>query len=130
MAENYYAPCREFELCNELVEKYWKAGKYEECFHGHLPLAEQGYALAECQVGYFYWEGLGVQRDMEKAFYWTERAAFHGDRDGQYNLGEFYEKGLGKVAPDLEKAKFWYRKAAAQNQAEALKKCAEYGVCL
>lgn len=67
-----------------------------------MELAEKGYPLAECQVGYFYLEGLGVEKDLPKAFYWTERAATHGDWDGQYNLGSFYEDGVG-VAQDLEK---------------------------
>ena len=49
----------------------------------------RGYPLAECQIGYFYYEGLGVEKDLEKALYWTRRAAEHGDRDGQYNLAEF-----------------------------------------
>ena len=85
--ESYYTPCKEFDACNELIERYWKTGQYEHCFRGHLQLAEKGYPLAECQVGYFYLEGIGVQKNLEKAFYWTERAAQHGDRDAQFNLG-------------------------------------------
>ena len=72
--ESYYTPCKEFDACNELIERYWKTGQYEQCFRGHLQLAEKGYPLAECQVGYFYLEGIGVQKNLEKAFYWTERA--------------------------------------------------------
>lgn len=71
--ESYYTPCKEFDACNELIERYWKTGQYEQCFRGHLQLAEKGYPLAECQVGYFYLEGIGVQKNLEKAFYWTER---------------------------------------------------------
>ena len=99
--ESYYTPCKEFDACNELIERYWKTGQYEQCFRGHLQLAEKGYPLAECQVGYFYLEGIGVQKNLEKAFYWTERAAQHGDRDAQFNLGWFYENGI-VVAKDLE----------------------------
>ena len=111
MAESYYKPCAEFYRCNELIEKYWESKQYDKCFAGHMELAEKGYPLAECQVGYFYLEGLGVEKDLPKAFYWTERAATHGDWDGQYNLGSFYEDGVG-VAQDLEKAKYWYKAAA------------------
>ena len=92
--ESYYTPCKEFDACNELIERYWKTGQYEQCFRGHLQLAEKGYPLAECQVGYFYLEGIGVQKNLEKAFYWMERAAQHGDRDAQFNLGWFYENGI------------------------------------
>lgn len=95
MDDNYYKPCKEFDECNELIYKYFLKGKYRECFEGHLQLAESGYPLAECQVGYFYFEDVGVEKDLEKAIYWTNRSALHGDRDGQYNLAWFYEEGIG-----------------------------------
>ena len=124
MADNYYKPCRELELCNELIEKYWKTKQYEKCFEGHLALAQQGYALAECQVGFFYLEGFGVEKDIKKALYWTERAANHGDWDAQYNLGAMFEEGLG-VEKDMEKATYWYKQAPLQNHKAAVDKCRE-----
>ena len=64
MSESYYKPCRELDICNELIEKYFNTQQYEKCFEGHLILAEQGYPLAECQIGYFYYDGLGVEKDL------------------------------------------------------------------
>lgn len=61
-----YKPCSEFDRYNDLIEKYWITEKYRKCFDGHLILAEQGYSLAECRVGYFYYEGLGVEKDLRK----------------------------------------------------------------
>ncbi len=127
MSNQYYRPCRELDICSELIEKYFNTKQYEKCFEGHLALAEQGYPLAECQVGYFYCEGLGVEKNLEKAVYWTRRAADHGDRDGQCNLAWFYEEGIG-VERDMEQAMFWYRQAALQKNDLAVKKCAELGV--
>ena len=66
MTESYYKLCRELDICNELIEKYFNTQQYEKCFEGHLALAEQGYPLAECQIGYFYYNGLGVEKDLEK----------------------------------------------------------------
>ena len=123
----YYKPCPEFDRCNELIRKYWESKQYDLCFAGHMELAEKGYPLAECQIGYFYLEGLGFQKDLAKAFYWTKRAADHGDRDGQYNLGLFYEDGIG-VERDLGKAKIWYKAAAQQGQDLAIDKCRKYQV--
>ena len=74
MAETYYKPCSEFDRCNELIEKYWNTKQFEKCFEGHMELAEKGYPLAECQVGYFFYDGIGVEKDADKAFYWTQRA--------------------------------------------------------
>lgn len=123
----YYKPCQEFDICNELMEKYWNTKQYDKCFVGYLPLAEQGYPLAECQIGYFFLEGLGVEKDLEKAFYWTERAANHGDRDGQSNLAWFYEEGVF-VDVDIEKAKHWYKLSAQQGQTISIEKCKEYDI--
>ena len=127
MADSYYEPCAELDICNELIEKYFKTKQYEKCFEGHLDLANKSYPLAECQVGYFYLDGLGVEKDLSKALYWTERAASHGDRDGQYNLAWFYENGIG-VDADTEKARHWYKKAALQGHDLAIAKCKEFGI--
>ncbi len=129
MSENYYKPCREFDICNDLIEKYFNTQQYEKCFEGHLVLAEQGYPLAECQIGYFYHEGLGVEKDSEKALYWTRRAADHNDRDAQFNLAWFYENGVG-VERDMEKAAFWYRKSALQGDDMAIEKCRSLSISL
>lgn len=123
----YYVPCREYDECNRLIEEYFKTEQYEKCFAGHLALAEGGYPLAECQVGYFYLEGLGVEKDLSQAFSWTKRAAEHGDRDAQFNLAGFFEEGTGTNV-DLEQAKYWYWQAARQNHDLALEKCQGLGI--
>ena len=46
MSSGYYKPCRELDLCNELIEKYFNARQYAKCFEGHLSMAEQRYPLA------------------------------------------------------------------------------------
>lgn len=129
MAQSYYKPCREFDICNELIEKYFNTQQYQKSFEGHLELAKEGYPLAECQIGYFYYEGLGVEKNLDKAIYWTRRAAEHQDRDGQFNLAWFYEKAIG-VEYDLEQALFWYRLAALQKHDKAIQKCQEYDIDL
>ena len=127
MASRYYAPCRELEICDSLFSQYWEAGEYGRIFSGLLPLAEQGYPLAECQVGYFYAQGLGVERDLDRALLWTRRAAEHGDRDGQFNLGCFYGEGT-VLARDMEQAALWYQRAARQGHAEAAERLRALGV--
>ena len=29
MASAYYKPCKEFDICNELIEKYWETSVYK-----------------------------------------------------------------------------------------------------
>ncbi len=57
----------------------------------------------------FYWAGLGVEKNLEKAFYWTQRSAMHGDWDAQFNLRKFYEEGYS-VEIDMDKASIGIRK--------------------
>ena len=45
ITEPYYKSCRELDICNELIEKYFNTRQYKKCFEGHLALAEQGYPL-------------------------------------------------------------------------------------
>lgn len=130
MAYEYYKKCSALEACNRLIDEHWEKKEFAECFAGHMSFAEKGYALAECQIGYFYEEGLGTARDKQQALYWTERAAFHGDRDGQCNLAEFYEDGIFGLEKSKELAKFWYAKAAEQGHDMAIEKCREYGVAV
>lgn len=123
----HYEPCPEFDKCNELIERHFQTGQYEACFAGHLELAEKGYPLAECQVGYFYHEGLGTPVDLEQSFYWTQRAALHGDVDAQFNLAEwFYVPGV-VVEKDLDKAAEWLRKVAAQGDPDGARRLRELG---
>lgn len=128
MADSYYKPCKELDRCLELDKKYWNDEQYDKWFSGYLLIAkETGYPLAECQVGYAYLEGIGVEKDIKKALTWTTLSAEHGDRDGQCNLAYIYEEGFcGSV--DLDKAKYWYKQAALQNHDLAIEKCKELGI--
>lgn len=129
MSDNYYKPCDELTKCLE-IDKFWNKQQFTEWFKGYLKLAEQtSYPLAECQVGYAYLDGVGVEKDMQKALYWTTRSAEHGDRDGQFNLAFIYEEALCGEK-NIEKAKFWYKQAALQNHDLAMEKCAELGIDL
>ena len=73
----YYQPCPEYDECNRLINEYFETKQYEKCFQGHLPLAEKGYPLAECQfnLACFYEEGIGTGIDMEAAKVWYGKAA-------------------------------------------------------
>lgn len=120
-------PCPELERCDELIARYFAAGDYQTCFKGHMKLALKGYPLAECQIGYFYMQGLGVERNYTKALYWNQRAAKHGDRDAQCNLAEQYEKGLG-IQPNPELAGYWYGISAKNGCRDAIEKCKALGI--
>src|SRR5215813_2364104 len=76
-----------------------------------LPLAEQGDASAQTNVGEIFEKGLGVPPDYAAAAEWYRRAAERGYSRAAISLGNLYEQGHG-VPKDPVQALGWYRKAA------------------
>ena len=52
--------------------------------------AEHGDAVSQDNLGIFYSDGLGVQKDQVVAFSWFMKSAEQGDAGGQHNLGNCY----------------------------------------
>jgi len=80
--------------------------------------AEAGDAAAQYELGRSYVRGMGVQRDMNKAYEWWLKSASQGNRDGQFGLALMFDAGEG-VNQSFSSALVWYRKAAEQNDARA-----------
>lgn len=73
--------------------------------------AEKGYAPAQNYLGFKYYRGEGIGKDIGKGLYWMEKAAMQGDPKGANNLGWMLSEGEG-VIRDYVKAAFWLRRAA------------------
>lgn len=95
-----------------------QAGKLEEAFAMTMLAAEQGYAGAECNVGYHYHHGLGIEASEASARLWYARSAAKGDLIAQCNLGFMHADGCGG-AVDLDEAKRLFARAAAQGDKAA-----------
>ena len=80
--------------------------------------AEQNYPDAQYELGCAYYNGAGVEKDIEEAIKWIRKAAEQNDADAQFSLGDSYGNGKGVTKDDIEAAK-WYRKAAEQDQTDA-----------
>jgi TPR repeat protein len=104
------------------------------CFHTGSPDCEQndaaaakylrmasmaGDATASVNLGQFYHEGLGVQKDDNVAVSFYRSAAAKGSAEAEYNLGIFYEQGWGVPKKDDALAMKWFEHAANQGQVEA-----------
>ena len=95
----------------------YEDGDYATALQEWRPLAEQGDAGAQFNLGVMYMNGYGVPQDYAEAVRWYRLAAEQEYADAQNNLGVMYEKGQG-VSQDYERAMELYRKAA--NQGDAL----------
>jgi hypothetical protein len=89
-----------------------RQGNYEAALKEWLPLAEDGNASAQFNVGQLYRLGRGVPRNFTLAGQWYEKAAYQWHSAARHNLAVLYEKGLG-VPVNYEKAFEWYEKAAS-----------------
>jgi len=83
-------------------------------------LAKQGDQDAVFLLGRAYWDGLGLDRDYEKAVDWYRKAAEAGNSEAMNNLGISYRDGKG-VPQNNEKAAEWFSKAAKAGNSWALK---------
>ena len=78
--------------------------------------AEQGYALAQINLGLCYAKGEGVPQDQVEAVKWFRKAAEQGHTRAQYKLGVCYTNGDGVLKDDVE-AYAWFNLSADTNPA-------------
>lgn len=77
----------------------------------YMAAAERGDAVAQAELGYCYYYGLGVTVNYYEAVKWYRKAAAQNNAMALNNLGYCYEKGKGVTKDEYESTK-WYRKAA------------------
>jgi len=86
---------------------------YDTALKEWRPLAEQGDADAQFNLGVMYDMGLGVPQDYQEAVRWYRRAAEQGNAGAQNNLGFMYGNAQG-VPKDYVLVHMWLNLAAAQ----------------
>ena len=91
----------------------YKRGDYAATLRELRPLAEQGNANAQFNLGLLYYNGWGVPQVYAKAVKWFRKAAEQGKAKAQSYLGLMYYDGWG-VPQDYAEAVKWFRKAAEQ----------------
>src|SRR3990172_7650549 len=73
----------------------YELGDYATALRLMRPLAEQGDALAQYNLGVMYENGQGVPQDYAEAVKWYRKAADQGVALAQSNLGFAYANGQG-----------------------------------
>jgi TPR repeat protein len=96
----------------------YDSGDYATALREWEPLAKQGYASAQHNLGLMYENGQGVLQDYKTAVNWYRLAAEQGDAYAQKGLGLMYSKGRG-VSQNKKTAVKWYRLAAEQGDVGA-----------
>jgi TPR repeat protein len=91
----------------------YERGDYAEAMRLLWPLAEQGDATAQFNLGLMYNDGQGVPQDYAEAVRWHRLSAAQGHVGAQNNLGKMYAEGQG-VRQDYAEARRLFRLSAEQ----------------
>lgn len=94
------------------------SGDYALAYRLLRPLAEDGDARAQFNLGYMIAHGWGVPQDDATAVGWYRKAADQGLPIAQHYLGMAYAYGDGVAVDDAEAVR-WYRRAADQGFSSA-----------
>jgi len=97
-----------------------RSGDYATALREWTPLAEQGDATAQYNLGVLYDNGWGVAQDYRTAVKLYRLAAEQGHANAQSNLGGMYGNGKG-VPQDYVRAHMWFNIAASSGQKIAVK---------
>jgi len=97
----------------------YNAGDYATALRLWRPLAEQGDARAQNNLGVMYENAKGVPQDINEAVRLYRLAAAQGYGGAQYNLGLVYAIGRGGVQRDPLRAYMWFTLAAMSQSGNA-----------
>jgi len=89
----------------------YNAGDYKTALEIWQPLADQGNARAQNNLGVMYENGKGVPQNIAEAVRWYRLAAQQGYAGAQNNLGLIYAIGRG-IRRDPIRAYMWFSLAA------------------
>jgi hypothetical protein len=96
----------------------YNRGDFATALSSFRPLAEQGSASAQLNLGLMYSKGEGVPENDTEAVRWYRLAADQGHPKAQYNLGNSYANGTG-VPQNHAEAVRWFRLGADRGDAKA-----------
>jgi TPR repeat protein len=105
----------QFEKGNAAFQR----GDYMTAMRLWRPLADQGDAKAQYEVGFLYSSGLLGKSNYAEAIRWWRLAADQHHEGAQYQLGYAYENGMGVMQNHTEALK-WYCRAAEQGHGAAM----------
>ena len=93
---------------------------YETAYKLILPLAEQGDAQAQYNLGVMYDKGRGIPQDYKEAIKWYRLSAEQGFAKAQNNLALMYALGQG-VPQDYLLAHMWWDLSGSNGYEDAVK---------
>ena len=106
----------------ELGQVHARRQSYSQAAYWFRRAAEGGHVEAMLEIGVLYQEGRGVRRNQATATGWFHEAAENGHAEMQFHLGHYYRFNFPMEMDwedAIERAAYWYRRAALQDHAGA-----------
>ena len=93
------------------------AQDYGEAARWFSAAAEQGHILAQSNMGAYYWAGRGVEKDLNKAYFWALLAQSGGDDASRVRV-PFLASRLSEteILADQNKANEWFKTHRSHNK--------------
>jgi uncharacterized protein len=100
----------------------YSRGEYKTALERWEPLAKQGDAKCQYNLGLMYFNGKGVDQDYSEALKWYRLSGEQGIVQAQLKLGEMCLQGEG-VNKDIVQAHKWFNIAGASGDEDGRKNC-------
>jgi hypothetical protein len=97
-----------------------RTGDFAEAYCIMRPLAENGDADAQYNIGWMYMNGYGLRVNDSLALEWWQKAAEQGHSDASFSIGMLYSLGDGEVSKDSDAAIDNYLVAAIDGHEDAI----------
>jgi len=97
-----------------------RVGDFAEAYCIIRPMAEDGDADAQYNIGWMYLNGYGLRINGGLALKWWQLASAQGHSDASFSIGTLYSLGEGRVAKDLDLAIDYYLLAVTDGQEDAV----------
>lgn len=106
-----------FQANRSVASIAFSTGDYSTAFRHFEDLASKGDPAAQASLGQMFLEGLGIEKDVERALELFEASAQRGEPAGMNGLGWLHLHGLG-VEQNPETAASWYRRSAEKGDGD------------
>jgi hypothetical protein len=97
-----------------------RTGDFAKAYCVMLPLANDGDADAQYNIGWMYLNGYGLRVNDSQALQWWNKASGQGNTDASFSIGMLYSLGEGEVPKNSTKAIDYYLLAAKEGHEDAI----------
>lgn len=119
--QNYSKAFHWLYKCANLKRIPWEGKHIHEAIRQYKNSSYEKYCIIEAQrtIAHNYYNGDGVEKNMDQYLFWLKKAASNGSNEAQHSVGHIYKDGTDKVKKDEKEAYKWFEIAVENESGEA-----------